>query len=78
MCDGPSIAVCCSESIECFPGIASKYILKLFLTIPMDSITTGMILRLWFRVVVIIISSISIIIIIIIIQCIKIYNSQSR
>jgi hypothetical protein len=22
MCDFPSIAVCCSESIECFPGIA--------------------------------------------------------
>ena len=24
MCDVPSIAVFCSESIECFPGIVSK------------------------------------------------------
>jgi len=25
MCDVPSIAVFCSESIECFPGTASKF-----------------------------------------------------
>jgi hypothetical protein len=34
MCDVPSIAVFCSESIECFPGIASRFFLKLFVTIP--------------------------------------------
>jgi hypothetical protein len=25
MCDVPSIAVFCSESMECFPGIASRF-----------------------------------------------------
>ena len=34
MCDVPSIAVFCSESIECFPGTASKFFLKLLVTIP--------------------------------------------
>ena len=29
MCDIPSIAVFCSESIECFPGTVSKFILRL-------------------------------------------------
>ena len=33
MCDVPSIAVFCSESIECFPGTASKFFLKLLVTI---------------------------------------------
>ena len=32
-CDVPSIAVFCSESIECFPSIASKFFLKLLLLI---------------------------------------------
>ena len=31
MCDVPSIAVFCIESIECFPGTASKCFLKLLL-----------------------------------------------
>ena len=31
MCDVPSIAVFCSESIECFHGTASKFFLKLLL-----------------------------------------------
>jgi hypothetical protein len=31
MCDVPSIAVFCCESIECFPGIASKFFLRLLL-----------------------------------------------
>jgi hypothetical protein len=31
MCDVPSIAVFCSESIECFPGTASKLLLLLLL-----------------------------------------------
>jgi hypothetical protein len=34
MCDVPSIAVFCSESIECFPGTASKFFFKLLVTIP--------------------------------------------
>ena len=38
MCDVPSIAVSCSESIECFPGTASKFFLKLLVTIPVASI----------------------------------------
>jgi hypothetical protein len=29
MCDVPSIAVFCSESIACFPGTASKFFFKL-------------------------------------------------
>ena len=33
MCDVPSIAVFCSESIECLPGTASKFYLKLLVTI---------------------------------------------
>ena len=34
MCDVPSIAVSCSESIECVPGKASKFFLKLLFTNP--------------------------------------------
>ena len=33
MCYVPSIAVFCSESIECFPGTASKYFLIIILLI---------------------------------------------
>ena len=33
MCDVPSIAVFCNESIECFPGTASKFFLKLLVII---------------------------------------------
>ena len=33
MCDVPSTAVFCSESIECFPGIVSKFFFKLLVTI---------------------------------------------
>jgi hypothetical protein len=33
MCDVPSIAVFCSEPIECFPGTASKFFLKLLVII---------------------------------------------
>jgi len=33
MCDVPSIAVFCSESIECFPGTVSKIFLKLIIII---------------------------------------------
>jgi hypothetical protein len=33
MRDVPSIAVFCSETIECFPGTASRFFLKLLVTI---------------------------------------------
>ena len=38
MCDVPSIAVFCSESIECFPGTAPKFFFKLLVTIPVAAI----------------------------------------
>jgi hypothetical protein len=54
MCDVPTIAVFCSESIECFPGTASKFFLKLFVTIPVAPIITGIIIII---IIIIIISS---------------------
>jgi hypothetical protein len=44
MCDIPSIAVFCSDSIECFPGTASKFFLKLIVTIPVAPNITGIII----------------------------------
>ena len=44
MCVVPSIAVFCSESIECFPGIVSKFFFKLLVTIPVVPIITGIII----------------------------------
>jgi len=38
MCDVPSIAVFCSESVECFPGIVSKFFFKLLVIIPVAPI----------------------------------------
>jgi hypothetical protein len=49
MCDVPRIAVFCSESIECFPGTASRCFLTLLVTIPVASIITGIILHFRFR-----------------------------
>jgi len=46
MCDVPSTAVFCSESIECFPGTASIFFLKLLVTIPVAPIITGILLLL--------------------------------
>ena len=46
MCDIPSIAVFCSESVECFPGTASKFFLKLLVTIPVAPIITDILLLL--------------------------------
>ena len=40
MCDVPSTAAFCSESIECFPGTASKFFSKLLVTIPAATITS--------------------------------------
>ena len=45
MCDVPSIAVFCSESIECFPSTASKFFLKLLVTIPVAPIITCIIVH---------------------------------
>jgi hypothetical protein len=42
MCDVPSIAVFCNEPIECFPGTASKFFLKILVTTPVAPIITGM------------------------------------
>ena len=50
MCDVPSIAVFCSESIECFPGISSKFFLKLLVTIPVALIITGIIVHFRFHI----------------------------
>ena len=50
MCDVPSIAVFFSESIECFPGTASKCFLKLFVTIPVAPIITGIIVHFRFHI----------------------------
>ena len=50
MCDVPSIAVFCSESIECFPGTVSKFSLKLFVNIPMAPIITGIIVNFRFHI----------------------------
>jgi len=50
MCDVPSIAVFCSESIECFPGIVSKFFFKLLVTIPVAPIITGTIVHFMFHI----------------------------
>jgi len=50
MCDVPSIAVFCSESMECFPGTASKFFLKLLVTIPVAPIITGTIVQFRFHI----------------------------
>ena len=69
MCVVPSIAVFCSESIECFPGTVSKFFFKLLVTIPVAPIITGTIVHLRFH-----IRCISIIIIIIIIAVLTVYK----
>jgi len=50
MCDVPSIAVFCSESIECFPGTVSKFFFKLLVTIPVAPIITGKIVHFRFHI----------------------------
>ena len=45
MCDVTSIAVFCSESIECFSAIVSIFLLKLLGTIPVAPIITGTIVH---------------------------------
>ena len=46
----PSIAVFCSESIECFPGTVSKFFFKLLVTIPVAPIITGTIIHFRFHI----------------------------
>ena len=50
MCAVPSIAVFCSESIECFPGTASKFFFRLLFTIPVAPIITCIIIRFRFHI----------------------------
>ena len=50
MCDVPSTAVFCSESIECFPGTVSKCFLKLLVTIPVAPIITSTIVHFRFHI----------------------------
>ena len=50
MCDVPSIAVFCSESVECFPGVVSKFFFKLLVTIPVAPIITGTIVHFSFHI----------------------------
>jgi len=50
MCDVRGIAVFCSESIECFPRMASKFFLKPFLTIPVAPVVTGIITHFKFHI----------------------------
>jgi len=50
MCDVPSIAVFCCESIECFPGTVSKFFFKLLVTIPVAQIITGTIIHFMFHI----------------------------
>jgi hypothetical protein len=53
MCDVPSIAVFCSESFECFPGTASKFFLKLLVTIPVAPTIIGVIVIIIFIIVIV-------------------------
>ena len=55
MCAVPSTALFCSESIECFPGAASKFFLKLLVTIPVAPIIIDIIVHFRFHIIIIII-----------------------
>ena len=50
VCDVPSIAVFCSESIEWFPGTASKFFLRLLVTIPVAPLITDTIVHFTFHI----------------------------
>ena len=50
MCDVPCTAVFCSESIECFPGMASKFFFKTFVAIPVAPVITGKITHFSFHI----------------------------
>ena len=42
MCDVRIIAVSCSESVECFSGMISKFFFKFYVTVPLVPINSGM------------------------------------
>jgi hypothetical protein len=75
MCDVPSIAVFCSESMERFLGSASNFFLKLLVTIPVAPVITGIIVHFRFHIrcigILTLIITIIIIYIIIIIICLS-------
>ena len=50
MCDVPSVAVFCSESMERFPGTVSEFFFKLLVTIPVAPIITGTIVHFRFHI----------------------------
>ena len=80
-CDVPSKAVFCSESIECFLGVASKFFLITVDTILVAPIITGMILHFRFHILCIslhklCILAFCIIIIIIIIIIVRVIKSR--
>jgi hypothetical protein len=50
MCDVPSIAVFCRESIECLPGMASRFYCKPSVTIPVAPVVTGVIVHFRFHI----------------------------
>ena len=50
ICDVPSIAVFCNESIECFPGTVSRFFLQLHVTIPVVLIIAGIIVHFRFHI----------------------------
>jgi len=49
MCDVPSVAIVCSESLECFPGMASKIFFILFVSIPVAPLTTRIVTQFMFQ-----------------------------
>jgi len=44
------MVVCCSESIECFTGVASKFLYKRFFTILVAPIIACVIIRFFFHI----------------------------
>ena len=50
MCHVPSMAVFCSASIACFPGMASKFFFKHFVTILVAAVITGIIIHFMFHI----------------------------
>ena len=48
MCNVPSTAVFCAESVQWFPGTASKCFCKTFVTVPVAPVITGMIIHLFY------------------------------
>ena len=50
MCDIPSLAVVCNESVKCFLGVTSKFFLMLLVTVPVAPIITGIIVHFRFHI----------------------------